>query len=257
MKETYTRKEVQEIWAAAQECFPNSYTPILKSLDDYEKSKERQYPEGILAFNSHGHVMCHQDAKTIINQDATDWTIQHCVNYQKWCDSYIEHHIKKYIIWQVENKKGEVLTVGMETNYGKIKRFDLNIDMGFGILVEMDTKFSEPLFTIDSVHPSKLKILTTKDNVVIDELAMIWTIDTRYEKINWEGITNCVAKEIFDAKSPHYNKPIFYYSKNAEKYIDDNKPRFSKKQILDSIFLPFDMTESTPIITIDKNKLGL
>lgn len=152
------------------------------------------------------------------------------------------------------------MAIGDETNCGKIKSFFLNKENVICFNVDNSTL---PCKGLNDVH--LLKKIITEDGFEIDRLAMVWVVDTRSGC--WYGITNIVAKESLEGEGTHKGKKLFYNLESCEKYIEMNKPRFSKKMILDAEFdhTNFLMLSSgsrdfdtlPPLITIDKNKLGL
>lgn len=90
MKTNYTREEVQEIWNAARKIKKNAgIEPYLyfehNSLSDHEKSKEVNYPPGIISFKSHTGV--------VLTQQGSEYNI--------WVSGFVRH---KADIWSVKKQ---------------------------------------------------------------------------------------------------------------------------------------------------------
>ncbi|MES3006126.1 MAG: hypothetical protein V4664_04230, partial [Patescibacteria group bacterium] len=138
-------------------------------------------------------------------------------DYQKW----VGHHLSLgHRINSVQNSSGETLTVGDETNYGKI----IEIKIGNDGLLKINCDAPYFIINPDAVHPAK-PVLKTEDGYILQNGDFIHVVE---EDFSIESMEYGVDFKVYE-----HPVKIFRFRENAEKYIYDNKPQFSRKQILD------------------------
>lgn len=195
--------------------------------------KEKKYPEGIKRF--------YGDGSETVDRDFTDKELE----YQHWVADNLNQKAK---IVCVKNKHGEVLKVGDETNLGCILSFEIRD----GIIKMNNEKRFDDLYVIDEVHPLSKGIII-EDGFIVDESEKVWMV----------VFNNGVPSLGHEVKAVDVNKKYgelhFKEKVNAEKFVDDNKPMFSKKEIEVAIgysTLPFSK-DGMMIKDEFKEKLGL
>jgi hypothetical protein len=128
-------------------------------------------------------------------------------------------------IYQIKRiSDGEIFTIGDVVNIGlgsrRIARFDVTND--YLIIVHEKGVITSEYFQ-DMEHVEK-PLFTTEDGVDIYEKDVVYIVDTAHNilisankaKADW----NCNKTYIY-----------FKYKENAEKWIEDNKPKYSKRDI--------------------------
>ncbi len=96
--------------------------------------KEREYPKGIIAFSYNG---------------IPHFPHNKAIDYQLWCKWHFSQTSSE--IHSVTNSSDETLTIGQETNHGKISSIKIEND----ILVVYCDGFSW-LYVVDEVHPKQV-----------------------------------------------------------------------------------------------------
>ncbi len=201
----------------------STFKHYAKSNGLLDSPKETIYPKGILAFkyiprDNKGNVAYCLDAKT---------------TYQEWVSAHI--NTPPCEIYSVRNSSNETLTVGDETNYGKLEF--INIYCG-----RLATMFSESTGLvnkwIDEVHPKQ--VLKTTDEYELELMDRFYSVTDSFEI----ATSNFTGNNIVAGRS-------FKNEYNAIKWIEENKPIFSKKQLREySDYMPDDR-----YILIDRTKL--
>ncbi len=175
------------------------------------KPKEFDYPKGIVSFketSNDGRIYTYSEQRYLAEYQAY---VRRCLSIGR-------------IIWQVENDKKELLTVGDETSHGKIVSFWVN-------KYYIHATFKYHLAEIDSVHPL-VQLVTEDGHIIRDGYVLFW-----------------VRLKDFNSGSQKYKKDdnefinlleykYFLKFMNAVRYIRLNKPRFSEKHILDALETP-------------------
>lgn len=193
------------------------------------KHSAQEYPTGINSFSDN----CSRNRFYQVFELSTS-----CPDdYQLW----VSYNIKRPI-HSVTNIHQEVLTVGDQTNYGKIDGFEIKD----GALMARYLPYSGTYIDIDEVHPAKT-VFKTEDGYDIN-----FPCELYYVLKSGEGDVGCSA--ITDER--HLKCDHYLYFKNesaANAYINKNKPRFSEKQLLDAS----DYDRNDKYLLIAKEKLGL
>ncbi len=226
MKESYSREEVKQIWYAARDTMYRTIKGDMEhqTFEDWEKSKEQVYPEGILSL-TYG--------------ENSDFSFENTnnVSYQNWIDTHLFRGHQKAKIKSVRNSAGELLTVGdmVEWSRGPERLFKINgfhINDNNGIVADVDINDVHDVVYINSLHPApKKETPKTEDGYDIKpDGATYYKVNNvfqlcEYTRVNSESILENLMHE----------GKVFYRKGNAEKYIDLNKPRFSKQQIINAI----------------------
>lgn len=240
MKDNFTRSEVEEIWAAARQTIFCKSNYVFGTLDEYENSKEVKYLEGIISFANKGVGIPEWTYKIsdgrYMNSCGSDFSLKELLNDTTGA-SVKEGSI---VIWSVKNGSGETLTVGTNTNYEEIKSFHIANGIIWACFEEKHQQ------KINDVHP--IKALLTEDGYEIKDKEtyhIIYKKDCALVSSVWgDNIDDRLIKIAF----------IFKSIGNAEKYIDLNKPRYSKQQILD---MSNESISTKDTIFIDKKNLGI
>ena len=201
-----------------------------------KKNHQDKYPKGIITLSK-----------------------DNCI-YSWGSDSYdneVDNALKLgFKIQTVRNLSHELLGIDEETNYGKIYCFKIFKDQ---ILVGADNgvigiAYPPVAPNMNDVHPKK-KAFVTDDGYEIEK-------DQNYSLVN-KCSFNLTESFKFTTQYNSENMQninwIFLKLSNAKKYIEENKPIFSKKQIYDAIFYATMSFNSNGLIEKDmlKQKLEL
>lgn len=188
-------------------------------LADYEQQfSETIYPAGIIGFTEKGA------------SGRSMWPLEDTHNYQDW----VRVHLKLgHVIRVVKNGEGEVFAIGDEVNYKteygglrnvivwKIDHFFIRDD-NIILARSQNCHNVEDINTI--VRPVKKTL--TEDSFEINNGDFLFCVE------NFEIIQrNIDPKKLIH----HPNIKIFKEKSNVEKYVEDNKPIYSKKEIRDAI----------------------
>lgn len=119
----------------------------------------------------------------------------------------------------------------------EINSFEIS---GETIIVKGKSGISSPLHLIEHVNTPLFTTLDGKDIYEGDEYYYVNPIFRDYtEVIPRELIRLNISKHIAKWKGVLYTSPSFSTQEIAEKYVDENKPQFSKKQVI-NILKGFD-----------------
>lgn len=157
------------------------------------------------------------------------------INIELWNNKtggFVIHSVKRL-------SDGEVFTVGdsVQLNIG-IDRWWKSVDCIISKFIEKDSDLIFIIKEIDatSSYPNTLErwrktkkpLFITEYGVEIFEEAVFYTTNTKYIGETWNPI-KIIAKSSINF---HIYKNIFLTKEAAEKYVDENKPKYSKKDIL-------------------------
>ncbi len=243
---------------------------IAKKFEKIEFAKEQVYPKGILSFKKSSSVFEFPFAS-----DNRGFAV-----YNDWVDFNLKEN---HTIHSVVNSSNETFVVGEIVSYKKIEskmKWDINHffirDDGMILARSVNCNHVEDVNCL--VHP--LPILKTEEYIMVGETLKVSASEIGHTmlrmKLNesdlafkkesvktedgselklgdpfysvtdsFEIVTSNFVGELISGRS-------FLKQENAEKFADDNKPMFSKKQISDAS--DYDM-KSTYLL-IDKDKLG-
>lgn len=145
-------------------------------------------------------------------------------------------------IYSVKNSSNETLTIGDETNYGKIYSFEIVNDE-----IAVHTERKQPPSYINSVHP-KERTFKTEDGFIVSE--GFWAIDRKDFRMAFYESVSLFFKADY---------VFFKYREGADKYVEENKPRFTKKEIEEAVIPKHNIASCISIpdtlLIIDKEKL--
>lgn len=169
----------------------------------------------------------------IIKKDKSEILLDNS-NIDNWLQNYGKNI---WEIYQVAKSKDEIFTIGDKVtwdHYEKYKAPYFTIDKFF--IRESDNKlqikYKELPNSEHSFYPDLEKVkeplFITEDGVEIFEGDKFYFIDVEYKTCLYYAYKNINFKK--ESKFP-----IFSLIEKSEKWIEDNKPRFSKKQVLDAI----------------------
>lgn len=233
----------------------NTVREVVLDFKHKYSPKKNKYPEGILSFK-----------RNIQNSDPNFADVaffdKASVPYVEWIQRCFNDSMH---ILTVKNSSGEILTVGDETNFGKIfcfKIFEDQILVGtkkertaeeffrdiktIGITI-VDSPVSQNMNDVHPVKSAEKNKYRTEDGFDIAE--GFWTVSDFKLGAFYEDMPAFFIKDSL----------LFHDQKAAEKYIDDNRPLFSK--IEDAIVSREKMNPSIQpddrVITLFKSKLGL
>ncbi len=213
--------------------------------------EKEKYPEGILVFKDYyKHYIFHYYEKQKPFQ-----------SYQEFCSYHLKSGAKQDIIWQVRNGMCEILTVGDNarthnegydgyTDIGVIKSFHINsIDNTLSCVT--NTSLKDSGYKVSYTHPAQPpepKTFITEDGFEVDIDDTVYCVN---KKLN-------LWKDNFYKELPNHEGKIHVFKEleNAKKFVDLNKPLYSKQQILDSQEKLLSLG-SNNLIIIDKQKLRL
>jgi hypothetical protein len=148
-----------------------------------------------------------------------------------------------YEIYQVAKSETEVFTIGDKVRYNKkcnyvsfiIHNFFYDINEN-RILARSDIKYSAIVEDVTTIEKVKTPLFITEDGIELynNTDRVFGVLPKANWQINYYGEEG-IPIEYLVLKSAREKTPWKYFStkENAEKYIDKNKPLFSKKQIED------------------------
>ena len=172
-----------------------------------QKFKERHsaptYPEGILSF-----IGFYGDIKELGSQV-----------YNEWVYFWLNHQAT---IRSVKNSHGEVLTVNDSTNIGRIQSFEIvNEQIASHIANRMPPTY------IDNIHPVK-PVFKTADGFEMKDMEHMWVVETK-NNFNLVQLFHDNREYLSRGDVPSFK--CFKEKANAEKYIFDHAPVFSREEL--------------------------
>lgn len=197
-----------------------SFCGVQEFISKVEKFKEKYaakktvYPDGILQFKTERGATIDYETNKSYN-----------VSYQRFVSQSINSN---YHIYSVKNSSGEVLTVRDSVNIldqykGEVSSFSI-----YDNKIIVHTKGNGLMPFSDYVHPlPKAEVPKTADGYEIVANEIYLSVKDNFEIILISGGSF--------KKDDNRLKRTFLLKSSAEKFIEDNKPRYSKKQILDAI----------------------
>jgi hypothetical protein len=185
-----------------------------------------EYPK-ILAFRNiesinvidlleNGNYKCKESA------DDGDLTLSHCLNL-----NYLE-------IYQIEVSSGKIFTIGDKFTFNGLggsnweNKFDIILGFDYRRNGELAVKYHNGIVAVDKIISAKEPLFVTEDGIdIFDPTTNLWLVNP----------ASCSMVEI---KASQWDKTtetrlIFAIKENANKFIDENKPMFSKKQIKEAL----------------------
>jgi len=102
-------------------------------------------------------------------------------------------------------------------------------------------------------NPFKIKpILITEDKVEIYEGESVWCLDTSCMQFHFIVINNTYKDYDLGV-----NIKLFRHKSEVLKYIEENEPKFSKKQVLEAINTIYNSSYGDVLVDKIKKKLGI
>jgi len=230
-----------------------------KQFKEKYYKKEVVYPDGVLRFDNSRLSNVFSEGSFFANIGGKE--------YQKWMSANIK---EGNAIHSIKNSSGEVLVIGDKIDAfseAPIINFDIYDagDKDFILRAYINHEGVSGWWNINKIHPVKMLLTEDGHELKVSEGKRYCgiVIDRKtFEVSNIDFPIDCFAA-IDDILNAYY---LFHSTANAEKFAEENRPRFSKKQIKDAqekhshyeIFNGLDFEEQLyGYMVIDTIKLGL